>query len=213
MNLRCTWCRYSGVPVTNCIRSDPGVDVIPPAELQRRREFYLSRRRATQTDTERAEFDRRRGKEAYWETHKRLEHEWQDSQGKDWRERTYFVGGTSDVRLYTPIDRNSIPGGEHQICQICRDDLWEEGEAPIRLPCHASHLFHTECVDRWLVASMTCPTCRLRYTLSTYQEWEEVYDNRPFVEFFTRPQGIDAWLDPDVQAEWDAVMQAQQQGQ
>jgi hypothetical protein len=220
LGLHCIWCRFTGVPFTNSIRSDPGVDVIEPAELQRRQEFYLRGRRGLVPDAKRAEWYRIGGKQACWETYKRLEHEWQDNIGRDWRERTYFVGGSCDTRLYIPIDRKSVPEREDEECQICKFSLWE-GEPPIRLPCHATHRFHTDCLDTWLPDNRTCPACRAVYELSTYREWEYVYENRPFVQFFSQlraipdppdggqvlPQGVDAWIEPEVQAAWFAFMQ------
>jgi len=43
-----------------------------------------------------------------------------------------------------------------QECVICMVDI-EIGEAIRYLPC--AHLFHKNCVDTWLMRSLSCPTC------------------------------------------------------
>ena len=43
-----------------------------------------------------------------------------------------------------------------QECVICMLDI-EIGEAIRYLPC--AHLFHKNCVDTWLMRSLSCPTC------------------------------------------------------
>ena len=47
-------------------------------------------------------------------------------------------------------------------CIICLSDM-EAHEALVRLPCSEAakaHVFHTECLSRWLLCSAACPTCR-----------------------------------------------------
>lgn len=46
---------------------------------------------------------------------------------------------------------------EEDKCAICLGD-YEEGEEVKTLPCF--HMFHTECVDRWLKVNKTCPFCK-----------------------------------------------------
>ncbi|XP_056159284.1 E3 ubiquitin-protein ligase SGR9, amyloplastic-like [Syzygium oleosum] len=42
-------------------------------------------------------------------------------------------------------------------CVICKDEISREEEAA-RMPC--KHIFHHECIVRWLNASNLCPLCR-----------------------------------------------------
>ena len=47
-------------------------------------------------------------------------------------------------------------------CIICLGDM-EEGEQLVRLPCSEAakaHVFHAGCLQRWLLCSAACPTCR-----------------------------------------------------
>eukprot|EP01062_Namystynia_karyoxenos_P069467 TRINITY_DN6495_c0_g1_i3.p1 TRINITY_DN6495_c0_g1~~TRINITY_DN6495_c0_g1_i3.p1 ORF type:complete len:292 (+),score=67.24 TRINITY_DN6495_c0_g1_i3:72-947(+) len=46
---------------------------------------------------------------------------------------------------------------ENKRCPICLCDF-EEGEEVRALPC--LHVFHPECVDRWLKDNRVCPTCK-----------------------------------------------------
>ena len=59
---------------------------------------------------------------------------------------------------------------KHRICAICQEDFpladAQEQNDIARLPCH--HLFHKDCVFRWLKMSCTCPSCR--YELLTENE-------------------------------------------
>lgn len=48
-------------------------------------------------------------------------------------------------------------GGGHE-CSVCLGAV-REGEVVRRLPA-CKHVYHVECIDRWLAAHRTCPLCR-----------------------------------------------------
>ncbi|KAJ9147245.1 hypothetical protein P3X46_029425 [Hevea brasiliensis] len=69
-----------------------------------------------------------------------------------------------------PASRASIDGltrlrfrrGPHDpgvTCVVCLEELEEEDDL-IELPC--SHLYHEDCIVRWLLSSHLCPLCRYR---------------------------------------------------
>lgn len=51
----------------------------------------------------------------------------------------------------------SLPLAEG-LCSICLDDSDVEGL--VQLPCHVNHIFHLECLEKWLERSKTCPLDR-----------------------------------------------------
>jgi hypothetical protein len=53
---------------------------------------------------------------------------------------------------------------EDQHCAICRDRLLE-GEDVRRLNC--CHIFHSACIDRWLVRALKCPVCKHQFIPET----------------------------------------------
>ncbi|XP_078177485.1 E3 ubiquitin-protein ligase ATL59-like [Carex rostrata] len=48
--------------------------------------------------------------------------------------------------------------GSNAECSICLGGL-EEGD-PVRLMPNCMHLFHQDCIDKWLQSHATCPICR-----------------------------------------------------
>ena len=53
---------------------------------------------------------------------------------------------------------------ENACCSVCLSQL-ENGEEAKYLPC--KHVYHPECIDRWLERSKLCPVCKRDVTAST----------------------------------------------
>ena len=43
-------------------------------------------------------------------------------------------------------------------CVICSDGF--EGTQVVKLPCDDKHVYHTACIEQWLVRNPVCPICR-----------------------------------------------------
>ncbi|KAI3857768.1 hypothetical protein MKX03_023991 [Papaver bracteatum] len=62
-------------------------------------------------------------------------------------------GGT----LAAGNEKEFFISGEDAVCSICLDK-YAENEELRELPC--SHLFHADCVDKWLKMNAACPLCK-----------------------------------------------------
>lgn len=57
-----------------------------------------------------------------------------------------------------PTHKCTEEEAKDEMCVICIVDF-EKDEVLRMLPC--KHMFHTECIDRWLAISSKCPVCRM----------------------------------------------------
>lgn len=64
---------------------------------------------------------------------------------------------TSQERVDRMVFLRSLPRVNGN-CPICLDDSVVQGL--VQLPCHVEHVFHLECLERWLENSKTCPLDR-----------------------------------------------------
>ncbi|KAJ3686295.1 hypothetical protein LUZ61_015459 [Rhynchospora tenuis] len=62
------------------------------------------------------------------------------------------------IRYQRDIQHSHGTSGGWAQCAICLSFL-EEGEMARQLP-ECKHLFHVECIDKWLNSHATCPLCR-----------------------------------------------------
>jgi hypothetical protein len=55
----------------------------------------------------------------------------------------------------------SLLDGPHNSpsCVICMEKL-HNGQEHVGLPCHPSHCFHSECIQKWWNKNKSCPICR-----------------------------------------------------
>ena len=55
---------------------------------------------------------------------------------------------------------------ENDSCAICVSDF-EIGEKVTMIPC--SHLFHSECIKKWLMINLSCPICKFKIKMSSFE--------------------------------------------
>lgn len=70
-----------------------------------------------------------------------------------------------DIETLLPGEPYSAADSAHASpdCAICLDSF-REGESCRKIPI-CKHLFHSNCVDRWIGKKPTCPVCRTRVDL------------------------------------------------
>ncbi|KAA1132956.1 zinc ion binding [Puccinia graminis f. sp. tritici] len=69
----------------------------------------------------------------------------------------------------TPAALPSNPDGESSDCTVCIDELSNPEKSLIQLPCHPSHLFHRDCIQKWLEGHLGCPICRVEVELPPWE--------------------------------------------
>lgn len=63
-----------------------------------------------------------------------------------------------NLRQFATILISHCSEQERERCTVCLSDF-ETGDELRALNC--AHLFHTECIDRWLQYNKKCPVCRV----------------------------------------------------
>ena len=66
---------------------------------------------------------------------------------------------TATTRLLAEVPVFNSEKKCEEPCVVCRDDI-TVGQECRRLPC--MHIFHKECIDRWIAVKATCPLCNLK---------------------------------------------------
>ncbi|KAL7094132.1 hypothetical protein ACP275_11G082400 [Erythranthe tilingii] len=64
-----------------------------------------------------------------------------------------------------PASRYTITGVEPTECRVCLSAVYEEGDEVRKLKC--SHIFHGDCIKKWLRTSHYCPLCRFEMPTSS----------------------------------------------
>jgi len=63
----------------------------------------------------------------------------------------------TDLKIITFKKKPNQKSGEEEKCPICFAEF-ENGDKCKSLPC--DHIYHTGCIDTWLVRNATCPICK-----------------------------------------------------
>jgi len=71
------------------------------------------------------------------------------------------IGLTNEeINILKVVEFKSDKSNDHPRCEICLTEL-EEGDEILDLPI-CPHVFHKDCIRKWLSQSPTCPICRQR---------------------------------------------------
>ncbi|XP_042483953.1 RING finger protein 44-like [Macadamia integrifolia] len=62
-----------------------------------------------------------------------------------------------EIKKFDDIEEDPSSSSSTETCMICMDE-YVRGVDVARLPC--SHLFHGECIVKWLECKNSCPLCR-----------------------------------------------------
>lgn len=63
----------------------------------------------------------------------------------------------------------ATPENNMDSCSICMVDFTEEDQV-VTLPCNSKHIFHDECIKRWLTQKNSCPLCNTQITKEMLRE-------------------------------------------
>ncbi|MBA0848274.1 hypothetical protein Goshw_030442 [Gossypium schwendimanii] len=69
----------------------------------------------------------------------------------------YGMVAATESSVKVMLRRFKVEDGEQQDCMVCLEELGVGFEAS-RMPC--SHIFHGDCIGKWLQQSHYCPICR-----------------------------------------------------
>ncbi|KAK2631890.1 hypothetical protein EUGRSUZ_L02308 [Eucalyptus grandis] len=69
----------------------------------------------------------------------------------------FNTGGSEGGVLAPGTEKERFLSGEDAVCCICLSRYADNDELK-ELPCH--HVFHVECIDKWLKINASCPLCK-----------------------------------------------------
>lgn len=69
------------------------------------------------------------------------------------------LGRQGNLNKLTKMQQESQTDGN---CSICMTDLCETFNCHPNRRLSCGHIFHNQCIKKWLVHSVTCPNCRAR---------------------------------------------------
>jgi len=63
------------------------------------------------------------------------------------------------LNLLQSMPFGSLAFNSEMTCAICIDDF-KDDDTVRQLRCHVKHVFHKDCIDRWLQEDGHCPICK-----------------------------------------------------
>ncbi|EYU28535.1 hypothetical protein MIMGU_mgv11b020749mg [Erythranthe guttata] len=79
-------------------------------------------------------------------------------------EEFYLMIPAADSSIMSSLKRVAVDSDQNISCSICLEDLSPGGdndfEEALSMPC--SHVYHGECIKKWLSISHYCPLCRFQ---------------------------------------------------
>ena len=70
-----------------------------------------------------------------------------------------IVSNNTELGIYnSETNTENSEESESQVCAICQENI--DNNSIIRKIKKCGHIFHSECLDKWLEDHLTCPSCR-----------------------------------------------------
>ena len=63
-------------------------------------------------------------------------------------------------KAHKPTEEDLKKNPDNNECVICFDDFMEDGKEIVELDCNNKHVFHLECLEKWIEKNNNCPMCR-----------------------------------------------------
>lgn len=72
-----------------------------------------------------------------------------------------FVWAKKIIQLLDTLDNFTLESSQFmgKECYICYEPF-EENHIVYKVPCNGNHIFHKDCIDKWVTLNSSCPYCR-----------------------------------------------------
>lgn len=64
----------------------------------------------------------------------------------------------SEYNDFVKVNRDSMTGVD-LACAICCEEYTDDTMI-CQMPCNLKHIFHPDCIDKWLSNHLECPICK-----------------------------------------------------
>ncbi|KAK8988329.1 hypothetical protein V6N11_065921 [Hibiscus sabdariffa] len=80
-----------------------------------------------------------------------------EESSREFENNNYGMVGATESSVKNMVNKVKVEDGEEGDCVVCLEELRVGFEAS-QMPC--AHIFHADCIQRWLNQSHYCPICR-----------------------------------------------------